>query len=317
MKPAVITPKMSLSPFIFWLIIGLFILSLPLVRTLTRSWRRKRLYRNRVIQSKLFWNNLQLSPREKDPFFVIATLTTAPDRIQLIEPVLQSLTSGQSRPPDEIHLNIPHRFARTGAEYIIPDFIKNYPVKVFRCEDEGPGTKLIPTIRRTAANANVWFFVVDDDIRHLPEALKTLLGFAKKNPQAAYGYADNYLYRKWSPPDGSVDILCGFGGFLVHRSFFGTDFEDYLSKALSNKSCRFHDDVYFSNYLALKNISRFRVATSEVSLNRMEELGCLLEQGGEVGSLAMGAGSGENTTLRTERAMDYLRSINLAGFAKK
>jgi len=297
--------------------VGLILILIFLFRGPTRSWRRKRRYRFKIQQAEAFWKNLKITEARRDTLTVVATLTTAPDRIHLIEPVLQSLTSGQSRPPDEIHLNIPHRFARTGAEYIIPDFIKNYPVKVFRCEDEGPGTKLIPTIRRTAANANVWLFVVDDDIRHLPEALKTLLGFAKKNPQAAYGYADNYLYRKWSPPDGSVDILCGFGGFLVHRSFFGTDFEDYLSKALSNKSCRFHDDVYFSNYLALQNISRFRIATSEVSLNRMEELGCLLEQGGEVGSLAMGAGSGENTTLRTERAMDYLRSINLAGFGKK
>ena len=307
---------MPLSPIVLWSIIGLSIFSLPLIRTLTRSWRRKRRYRNRVIKSALFWENLQPSPREKDSFYVIATLTTAPDRIQLIEPVLKSLTSGQSRPPDEIHLNIPHRFARTGAEYIIPDFIKNYPVKIFRCEDEGPGTKLIPTIRRTEPDANVWFFVVDDDIRHLPEALKTLLRFVQKNPRAAYGYADNYLYRKWSAPNGSVDILCGFGGFLVHRSFFGLDFEDYLSQALANKSCRFHDDVYFSNYLSLHNISRFRIATSEVSLDRMEALGCLLEQGGEIGSLAMGAGSGENTTRRTERAMDYLRSVNLAGFGK-
>jgi hypothetical protein len=297
--------------------VGLILILIFLLRGPTRSWRRKRRYRFKIQQAESFWKNLKVTEARRDTLTVVATLTTAPDRIHLIEPVLQSLTSGQSRPPDEIHLNIPHRFARTGAEYIIPDFIKNYPVKVFRCEDEGPGTKLIPTIRRTAINVNVWFFVVDDDIRHLPEAVQTLLGFAQKNSQAAYGYADNYLYRKWSPPDGSVDILCGFGGFLVHRSFFGTDFEDYLSKALSNKSCRFHDDVYFSNYLALHKISRFRVATAEVSLDRMEELGCLLEQGGEVGSLAMGAGSGENTTLRTERAMDYLRSINLAGFGPK
>lgn len=308
---------MSLSPLIIGIAVVLLLVSIPLIRSLTRSWRRKRRYRRRIVKSKLFWKNLQLSPREKDSLYVIATFTTAPDRIQLIEPVLQALTSGQSRPPDEIHLNIPHRFARTGAEYVIPDFIKNYPVKIFRCEDEGPGTKLIPTIRRTTADADIWFFIVDDDIRHLPEALKTLLQFAQKNPQAAYGYADNYLYQKWSPPNGSVDILCGFGGFIVHRSFFGDDFENYLSKALANKSCRFHDDVYFSNYLGLRNISRFRVATSEVSLDRMEELGCLLEQGGEMGSLAMGAGSGENTTRRTERAMDYLRSINLAGFGKK
>jgi len=297
--------------------VGLILILIFLLRGPTRSWRRKRRYRFKIQQAESFWKNLKVTEARRDTLTVVATLTTAPDRIHLIEPVLQSLTSGQSRPPDEIHLNIPHRFARTGAEYIIPDFIKNYPVKVFRCEDEGPGTKLIPTIRRTAINVNVWFFVVDDDIRHLPEAVQTLLGFAQKNSQAAYGYADNYLYRKWSPPHGSVDILCGFGGFLVHRSFFGTDFEDYLSKALSNKSCRFHDDVYFSNYLALHKISRFRVATAEVSLDRMEELGCLLEQGGEVGSLAMGAGSGENTTLRTERAMDYLRSINLAGFGPK
>jgi hypothetical protein len=297
--------------------VGLILILIFLLRGPTRSWRRKRRYRFKIQQAESFWKNLKVTEARRDTLTVVATLTTAPDRIHLIEPVLQSLTSGQSRPPNEIHLNIPHRFARTGAEYIIPDFIKNYPVKVFRCEDEGPGTKLIPTIRRTAINVNVWFFVVDDDIRHLPEAVQTLLGFAQKNSQAAYGYADNYLYRKWSPPDGSVDILCGFGGFLVHRSFFGTDFEDYLSKALSNKSCRFHDDVYFSNYLALHKISRFRVATAEVSLDRMEELGCLLEQGGEVGSLAMGAGSGENTTLRTERAMDYLRSINLAGFGPK
>ena len=297
--------------------VGLILILIFLLRGPTRSWRRKRRYRFKIQQAESFWKNLKVTEARRDTLTVVATLTTAPDRIHLIEPVLQSLTSGQSRPPNEIHLNIPDRFVRTGAEYIIPDFIKNYPVKVFRCEDEGPGTKLIPTIRRTAINVNVWFFVVDDDIRHLPEAVQTLLGFAQKNSQAAYGYADNYLYRKWSPPDGSVDILCGFGGFLVHRSFFGTDFEDYLSKALSNKSCRFHDDVYFSNYLALHKISRFRVATAEVSLDRMEELGCLLEQGGEVGSLAMGAGSGENTTLRTERAMDYLRSINLAGFGPK
>ena len=305
------------NTWFLWSGVLVIIIIVFFLRGPTRAWRRKRRYRLRMQKAESFWKNLHVTQAQVDSLYVVVTLTTAPDRIHLIEPVLQSLTSGQSRPPNEIHLNIPHRFARTGAEYIIPDFIKNYPVKIFRCEDEGPGTKLIPTIRRTPPDANIWFFVVDDDIRHLPEALKTLLHFVEKDPCSAYGYADNYLYRKWSPPNGSVDILCGFGGFIVHRSFFGGDFEDYLSKALANKSCRYHDDVYFSNYLSLHNISRFRVATSEVSLDLMEELGCLLEQGGEMGSLAMGAGSGENTTLRTERAMDYLRSVNLAGFGSK
>jgi hypothetical protein len=267
-----------------------------------------------MAKAQNYWKNLKIIRRPKDEYYVIATLTTSPERIHLLEEVLKALSSGQTRPPDEIHLNIPYRFARTGKEYILPKFLENYPVKIFRTEDDGPGTKLIPTINRTPNNADIWFFVVDDDVRHLPEALATLLDSVKINPEQAYGYADNYLYRRWSPPDGEVDILCGFAGFIVHRSFFKEDFGSYIAQALNHSSCRFHDDVYLSNYLALKDVRRRRIATSEVSLEQMERLGCLLEQGAEEQSLAMGAGSGENTKLRAQRAMDYLKSLNLAGF---
>jgi len=295
---------------------GLIALSLPMLRSVSRSWRRKRRYRLRADKAEAFWTNLCVRPAPSDSLRIIATLTTAPDRIHLLEPVLRSLTSGQSRPPDEIHLNIPHRFARTGEEYVIPDFIGKYPVQVFRCEDEGPGTKIIHAIRRTPADRDVWFFVVDDDVRHLPEALATLVDSVSKDPSAAYGFADNYLYRRWVP-GGDVDILCGFAGFIVHRRFFGEDFEAYLSKVLGDRSCRFHDDVYLSNYLALRGVRRMRIATEDVSLDRMEELGCLLEQGGNETSLAMGHGTGQSTEARAHKAMAYLRSVGLAGFGPK
>ncbi len=283
----------------------------------TRAWRRKRKYRRQMVKAAAYWNSLTVQVRPKDGFHVIATMTTAPDRIHLLEPVLQALISGQSRPPDEIHLNIPHRFGRTGQEYVLPGFLDRYPVKIFRGDDEGPGTKLIPTIRRTPADADVWFFIVDDDVRHLPEALATLLDRALTDPSQAYGYADNYLYRRWTAPDGEVDILCGFAGFIVHRSFFKEDFEAYLTHALSHPSSRFHDDVYLSNYLALKGVPRRRLATNEVSLERMEKLGCLLEQGGNETSLAMGHGTGQSTETRAHKAMDFLRSVGLAGFGPR
>jgi len=298
------------------LIAGLIALTYPVLRNMSRSWRRKRQYRRRAEKAEAFWATLRVQPTQPDQLRIIATLTTAPDRIHLLEPVLRSLTSRQSRPPDEIHLNIPHRFARTGAEYVIPDFIGKYPVQVFRCEDEGPGTKIIPTIRRTPADRDVWFFVVDDDVRHLPEALATLVDSVSKDPSTAYGFADNYLYRRWVP-GGDVDILCGFAGFIVHRRFFGEDFEAYLNKVLGDRSCRFHDDVYLSNYLALRGVRRMRLATENVSLDRMEELGCLLEQGGNETSLAMGHGTGQSTEERAHKAMAYLRSVGLAGFGPK
>jgi len=307
---------MSTQAIILLAATGLLALLLPFVRQASRSWRRKRRYRRRAERARAFWSGLQVTPAPRDSLRIIATLTTAPDRIHLLEPVLRSLTSGQSRPPDEIHLNIPHRFARTGAEYVIPDFIRDYPVQVFRCDDEGPGTKIIPTIRRTPAGQDVWFFVVDDDVRHLPEALATLVNCAAKDPSTAYGFADNYLYRRWVP-GGDVDILCGFAGFIVHRRFFGEDFEAYLNKVLGDRSCRFHDDVYLSNYLALRGVRRMRLATENVSLDRMEELGCLLEQGGNETSLAMGHGTGQSTEERAHKAMAYLRSVGLAGFGPK
>jgi hypothetical protein len=307
---------MTTRVLILLVLAGLLALSWPLLRKASRSWRRKRRYRRRAEKAAAFWADLKVRPAPRDALRIIATLTTAPDRIHLLEPVLIALTTGQSRPPDEIHLNIPHRFARTGAEYVIPDFIRHYPVQVFRCEDEGPGTKIIPTIRRTPADRDVWFFVVDDDVRHLPEALATLAALASKDPAMAYGYADNYLYRRWVP-GGDVDILCGFAGFIVHRRFFGEDFEAYLAKVLGDRSCRFHDDVYLSNYLALRGVRRMRVATEEVSLDRMEELGCLLEQGGNETSLAMGHGTGQSTESRAHKAMAFLRSVGLAGFGPK
>ena len=136
---------MTTRDLVLLLIVGLLALSYPSLRKMSRSWRRKRRYRLRAEKAAAFWAGLKVSPGSRDSLRIIATLTTAPDRIHLLEPVLRSLTSGQSRPPDEIHLNIPHRFARTGAEYVIPDFIRDYPVQVFRCEDEGPGTCLLYT----------------------------------------------------------------------------------------------------------------------------------------------------------------------------
>ena len=290
---------------------GLLLLAC-IFRNPTRQLRRRLKYRWRMARTAAYWRDLRVAPAPRGKLRIIATLTTSPDRIGLLRPVLESLTRGQTRPPDEIHLNVPLAFGRTGQTYDIPAFLAEYGVHVHRCDDVGPGTKFIPTIRRIPADADVWLLVVDDDVRHLPEAVAQLEYAAEGNPRAAHGYADNYLYRRWIPGQ-PVDFLCGFAGFILHRSFIGTDFEDYLFKVLANRDCFFHDDIYLGNYLALRGVDRFRVSTPEVSLRRMERMGCLLEHGAGAGSLALGAGTGANTHLRGVRAMEYLRSVGLAG----
>lgn len=294
--------------------LGLIALSLAAVyqfRNATRGFRRRMKYRLRMRAAEAYWRELKVTPSPRGRLRIIATLTTTPDRIGHLRPVLDSLTRGQTRPPDEIHINIPHRFGRTGQGYEIPGFLSEYGVQVHRCDDLGPGTKFIPTVRRIDPAADVWIMVVDDDVRHLPEAVAELEVAAELNPRAAHGYADNYLYRKWQP-GLPVDFLCGFAGFIFHRSFIAPDFESYLERVITNRECFFQDDVYLSNYLALRGIERHRLSTPKVSLVRMERMGCLLEQGAAEGSLALGAGSELNTHHRSVRAMAHLRSVGLA-----
>src|SRR5689334_16139862 len=79
---------------------------------------------------------------------VIASLSTVPDRINNLEPTIQSLLK-QTRPPDEIVLAIPEFSIREQRPYVVPKYIAKLPrVRVLRCaEDWGPATKFIGAIQ--------------------------------------------------------------------------------------------------------------------------------------------------------------------------
>lgn len=88
---------------------------------------------------------------------VIVTLTTLPTRIVQeydhgIKSCLLSLVT-QSYEDYEIHFNVPEIYKHTGEPFIIPEWLEqmclDYPIlKIFRCLDYGPITKLVPTLER-------------------------------------------------------------------------------------------------------------------------------------------------------------------------
>lgn len=106
---------------------------------------------------------------------LIATLTTLPSRIAFIEPVLESMLS-QSRPPDEIHLQIPNHCLKEDRGYQLPAFLKNYPqVKVMKCDkDFGPATKWLPALNYLAGEKAL-LLVMDDDCYYPPSMVEKLL----------------------------------------------------------------------------------------------------------------------------------------------
>ncbi len=92
---------------------------------------------------------------------IVITLTTTPSRIGLLPHMLKSLLD-QTRPPARIELNVPGESLREGVRYAVPAELEGLKsVAIHRTGDLGPGTKLIPTLRRHDPDQAL--LVLDDD----------------------------------------------------------------------------------------------------------------------------------------------------------
>lgn len=101
---------------------------------------------------------------------VIVTLTTVTERLSDtkygeygIVACIESLQN-QSYDDFEVHFNIPYISSYSGEEYIIPEWLHQFDkIKIFRTDDLGPVTKVIPTIQRVT-NPDAIIIVCDDDL---------------------------------------------------------------------------------------------------------------------------------------------------------
>uniref|UniRef100_A0A6C0E1D0 Glycosyltransferase 2-like domain-containing protein n=1 Tax=viral metagenome TaxID=1070528 RepID=A0A6C0E1D0_9ZZZZ len=109
---------------------------------------------------------------------IVISLTTTPDRIQYIKPVIKSLLD-QSVKVDQIVLNIPKLCKNK--EYDIPKEL-NSMCNIFTCgKDYGQGTKFIPTILRETS-LNTIIIMVDDDYIYGRNFIKSILSqYSKRN----------------------------------------------------------------------------------------------------------------------------------------
>lgn len=107
---------------------------------------------------------------------IVISLTTIPDRIKLLKPIIKSLLD-QSVKVDQIVLNLPKMCKEQ--PYDVPNDLKNM-CNIFTCgRDYGPGTKFIPTILREQ-EADTIIIMLDDDYIYGYNFIKTLLDEYKK-----------------------------------------------------------------------------------------------------------------------------------------
>ena len=138
------------------------------------------------------------------------SLTTIPPRYATLKKTLDSLQK-QKKIPEKIFLNIPNNFKRfSNIDFDFDDLTKKYKnLKINRCEDFGPGTKLLGSLNEIL---NYDFVIlIDDDHIYKDEMLEIFYNQALKNLDDSYSFC---VYDV-------IDCKVGQGadGFLINTKY--------------------------------------------------------------------------------------------------
>jgi len=171
---------------------------------------------------------------------IYVSTTTIPQRIKNLDKSVESLLN-QSKKPDKIFINIPlkyKRFNETIKDYEIPKF-DNSIVEIRRCEDCGPGTKLLGSLDKLEKNSLLILF--DDDHVYENYMVEKFSYFYSKAPNNAYSF---YVH-----PLGKFGIGQGADGFGINTNFLN-GIKDFYNKVIKDyKELFIHDDLWISYFL--------------------------------------------------------------------
>ncbi len=281
-----ISNKLLVVIIIVTIIVTLILYSSICVAEIPRFVRLNKIERHELLNIK----HTYLMPHVSSQH-IIVSLSTIPQRLDLLHPTLASLMT-QNVYIDEININIPY-ISRKGLPYEIPTWLQelhdspNHNIIIHRVKkDEGPATKLLPTLRRASRKepggqhrmdidgyGNLQFreinstiiIVVDDDMIYHSHAVwnlyKSYVKYGKKHAITNFGVTLDKNYKLMTDtnrimahfgPSKEVDILNGFGGFLVtSHGMFPDQVYDLESGPIQSISV---DDVWFSGWLRHNSI---------------------------------------------------------------
>ena len=207
---------------------------------------------------------------------LVYSLTTNPERVWTVWKTISSLVN-QEWKPDLIQVNIPHVYLRSNQTFNDldkVDILKHPLVKVHRCLDYGPITKLVGALE-TETDPETLIVVVDDDWLYPNYDARMMKQLAAAEPDfAVVGHCGDSLITNpesdfWVPPFTNFKqnvrspcccrFLEGFGsvGYRVrffHNASAQISFMSYLDTVLKHKKCFRTDDLVISNYLAMQGI---------------------------------------------------------------
>ena len=171
---------------------------------------------------------------------IYVSLSTIPARLKNINKTIESLLN-QTRKPDKIFVNVPlkyRRFSETVESEQIPKF-NNSIVEVTRCEDCGPGTKLLGSLNKLEKNSLL--ILADDDHIYKDYMIEKFFYFYNRDPNKAYSF---YVH-----PLGNFGIGQGADGFAINTNHL-KGIENFYKKIVKDyKELFLNDDVWISYFL--------------------------------------------------------------------
>jgi hypothetical protein len=171
---------------------------------------------------------------------IYASLTTIPQRIKNLSKTINSLLI-QTKKIDKIFINIPKRYLRFKEDIKneeIPKFDNN-KVEIVRCEDFGPGTKLLGSLKKVEKNSLV--ILVDDDNEYANYMVEKFFYFYDKSPINAYSF---YVH-----PLGNFGVGQGADGFAINTNYLDGIYDFYNKIVKNNNEIFLHDDLWISYFL--------------------------------------------------------------------
>ena len=171
---------------------------------------------------------------------IYISISTIPQRLKHLNESVNSLLK-QTRKPDKIFVNIPYkykRFSETIENNQIPKFDSSI-VEVTRCEDCGPGTKLLGSLNKFKKNSLV--ILADDDHTYEDYMIEKFFYFYSKSPDNAYSF---YVH-----PLGNFGIGQGSDGFAINTTHL-KGIKNFYDKVVKNyKELFLYDDLWISYFL--------------------------------------------------------------------
>jgi len=171
---------------------------------------------------------------------ICVSITTIPERLNNVHKSVESLLK-QTKKPDKIFINIPNKYRRF-KEIVKNDQIPKFndeSVIVNRCEDFGPGTKLLGSIDKIDKNSLI--ILADDDHIYENYMIEKFYFYYLKAPNNAYSF---YVH-----PLNNFGVGQGADGFAINSNLLSGIKKFYNDVVKENEDLFIHDDLWTSFFL--------------------------------------------------------------------